>query len=372
MLNLGLGYLPDFILREVAKPPTAGQGVHDFLYWLALKLHAWRTDPEIEAILYEYAESCGRYVPPKEIEDAIRNSAPFAWRSHSNKGTHNSTTGTQQQGSTQVPPRTSPWPSVEPEIIVDICRDGPSLSELRETSPWPCNPSSPTAEEAIELLFPGGPWLCCGRSVQVFATRRREDWHGLLDKESLIVPSAMSGPYGFTTDGRVSAHAKSNVGPRQFLVVECDFAERSRNGLHDTALAPLIRELDKDGISVSDMCAAVLSFVGSPRWPWLSTAAPNHCTPGSAVQISTKQSCANFSLNAAASALIPECGSKASSHECPEAPVTRKPPGNRRAVKRSFTSTQEHSPHDSGSCCFQRSLLCRATRSTQTRLLVHT
>ena len=80
ILNLGLGYLPDFILREVAKPPTAGQGVHDFLYWLALKLHPYRSVDQIHAILREFGDSCGRYVPNQEIEDAIRNSFPYAWQ----------------------------------------------------------------------------------------------------------------------------------------------------------------------------------------------------------------------------------------------------------------------------------------------------
>ena len=259
-MELGPG-LPDFIHQGVAKAPCAGQGVHGFLYWLALKLHPYRSVDQIRAILREFGDNCGRCVPNQEVEDAIRNSAPFAWRAHSNNGVHNST-GSQQQRSTQAPSRIPPCPPAEPEVIADICRDGPSLSELREISPRPCNPSSPTAQEAIELLFPGSPWLCCGRSVQVFETRRRVDWQDSLADQSLIVPSAMLGRYGFTKDGKVSEHAQSAVGPRQYLVVECDFAERSRDATQDTALAPLIHQLAKDGISVSDMCAAVLSFAG--------------------------------------------------------------------------------------------------------------
>ena len=36
-LDLGPGYLPEFIHKMVEKAPTAGEGVHNFLHWLALE-----------------------------------------------------------------------------------------------------------------------------------------------------------------------------------------------------------------------------------------------------------------------------------------------------------------------------------------------
>ena len=72
----------------------------------------------------------------------------------------------------------------------------------------------------------------------------------------------MLGRYGFTRDGRISEHAQSAVGSRQHLVIEFDFAEKSRDGKHDTAFAPLIRSLAPSGITVADMCAALLGHLG--------------------------------------------------------------------------------------------------------------
>jgi hypothetical protein len=147
-------------------------------------------------------------------------------------------------------------------LIEAVCRDGPSLAGLCEMSPVECNEAAPNAEEAVSALFPGDPWLCCGRATYDFETRRRNEWRGVLSSQALIVPSPMLGRYGFTQDGRISEHAKSSVGPRAYLVVECDFAEKSRDGKHDTALAPLIRDLANSGIGVLDMCAAALHVAG--------------------------------------------------------------------------------------------------------------
>ena len=71
----------------------------------------------------------------------------------------------------------------------------------------------------------------------------------------------MLGRYGFTKRGEVSQHAQSAVGPRQHLVVEFDFALKSRDGLHDTDLAPLIRRLAAYDIKVADMCSALLTHL---------------------------------------------------------------------------------------------------------------
>ena len=49
-LDLGPGYLPDFIRDLLANPPRAGEGVHAYLYKVALKLHPYRTDEEIYSV----------------------------------------------------------------------------------------------------------------------------------------------------------------------------------------------------------------------------------------------------------------------------------------------------------------------------------
>jgi hypothetical protein len=260
-IDLGPGYLPSFITEEVlpSLPTSSGNGIHYGLFRLAQKLSPWRSGSQIEAILRQYAGIVDRHVPEAEINDAIRDGLRYAWQRGSDRR-DNWSTQEQQEHFAPIVQRRPPWPPPESEILADICRNGPSLAELRASSPVRCDENSPTTEEAIDLLFPGNPWLCCGLSVQVFKTRRREDWRGELDIQSLLVPSPMLCPFGFTQNGRVSAHAKSAVGVRKFLAVECDFAEKSRNGKQDTPLAPLIRILARDGISVFDMCAAVLAF----------------------------------------------------------------------------------------------------------------
>jgi hypothetical protein len=71
----------------------------------------------------------------------------------------------------------------------------------------------------------------------------------------------MTAQTGLTKDGKLSEHSQAAVGPRRFLVVECDFSEKNRTGTADTALAPLIRKLAAVGITRLDMCAAVLSHL---------------------------------------------------------------------------------------------------------------
>lgn len=78
------------------------------------------------------------------------------------------------------------------------------------------------AEDVIDVLFPGDPWLCIGQSARLFRTQRREKWRGRLDKYPLIVPSPMTGETGLTKSGRESFHSLDNTGPRRFLIIEAD------------------------------------------------------------------------------------------------------------------------------------------------------
>jgi hypothetical protein len=63
---------------------------------------------------------------------------------------------------------------------------------------------------------------------------------------------------GVTKAGKESRHSLSNTGPRRFLGVECDFSICARDGKTETPLAPLIRTLANQGITVADMCASIL------------------------------------------------------------------------------------------------------------------
>jgi hypothetical protein len=256
MIDIPGPRLPEFVRVLLERPPRAGEGVHAYLFKVALKLHPYRTDEEIYTWLREFSNGCGRYVSDREIEAAIKDSREFAWQGISPLEQPSDTGNGFCMAAGAANPRTPPWPDADVVMIEEICREGISLAALHDASPVKIDGHTIHAEEVIDAMFPGDPWLCCGVASHDFHTRRRSEWRGSLADQSLIVPSAMLGRYGFTKEGKVSQHAQSAVGHRQYLVVEFDFALKSRDGLHDTVLAPLIRRLAAYDITVASMCAA--------------------------------------------------------------------------------------------------------------------
>lgn len=238
------GKFPDFLQKLIDNPPTAGSGLHDWLFDCARNLHAHLPASQIEALLRSKVANCGRPVPDREIKDAIKRSIDFAWQPKGDAGV--------SKPDINVPPK----PDLEK--IEKLSRAGARLSDMWHQSPvWF---ESPMTENIIDQLFPGNPLLCCGLSAMQFDTRSREEWRGRLSKQSFIVPSPMSARTGMTQDGKTSAHCKANTGPRHFLVVEFDFSEFAGkdDNKRETEYAPIIRSLAKQGINVQDMCAALL------------------------------------------------------------------------------------------------------------------
>ncbi len=71
------------------------------------------------------------------------------------------------------------------------------------------------------MLFPGDPLVCVGHSAYSFRTDHLSSL-GDLSSFTMIVPSPMTGRFGLTKAGRLSAHTLANCGPRHFIVVESD------------------------------------------------------------------------------------------------------------------------------------------------------
>ena len=254
-LNLGPGYVPEFIRNGFCmRLPTAGEGVHKFLFRLARVLHPWRSEERIRDVLHQFARGCGRYVSEREITAAIEDSRADAETPKGQRGCYS-----RRGGDTVKAP--SPWSPVNQKLLRDICLEGPVVGDLKGASPlqFPYS-DGPHTEGIVDVVFPGDPWICAAGQKQCdFATKRRAEWRGSLSDQSFIVPSPMKSQNGLTRGGRVSEHAQAAVGPRRFLVVECDFAERNRSGTAEHALAPLIRELRAaKGITTLDMCSSVL------------------------------------------------------------------------------------------------------------------
>jgi hypothetical protein len=186
-------------VRHLVGPcPREGNGVHTWIFLAALRLKN-RCDSKTAFIVISRAVSkCGRLVPPREIEDAIRNA------SGSFKG-----------------PRQRRWPEKNQELIGKAIVGMPGLAALRELSP--INPELLSAEQIVEILFPGDATLICvGADKTLAITRKLSDLRVSLGKKQFIVPNPMNGIAGTNLVGHRSRRCLDNTGPRQYLVVESD------------------------------------------------------------------------------------------------------------------------------------------------------
>ena len=244
--------IPQFAAVLLASCPTSGAGVHNWLFRTARVLHHCRPSEEIEALLEAASHGCGRNVPAREIQDAVRNSmaceyVPGQSRRRSAKaiakGEPHFVLGAPRRG----------WPKRNEQAVDAVCTDGWGLADLWEASPVRLEDDPPRTEAIVDELFPGNPWLCVGASMSRFDTRLRDDWRGHLQQRQLIVPSPMTAKTGTTKDGRPSAHTLDNTGPRRFLVVEFDeggFDEHAAVLWHLAGLAPLVLAVKSGGKSL--------------------------------------------------------------------------------------------------------------------------
>jgi hypothetical protein len=179
------------IRRILESCPIAGEGVNDWLFTAALKLHRMNIESEtIEQLLEEATWNCGRAMKPDEIERAVRNSHPDKLKGR---------------------PWRRKWPQRNYEQIEAIAIDGVRLSQLEQQSPVQLDPCENHAEKVIDALFPGDPWLCAGPSLDFVLTRPRKEWAGFFSRQQFIVPSAMTKRKGQTQDGTLSARSLENV-----------------------------------------------------------------------------------------------------------------------------------------------------------------
>jgi hypothetical protein len=144
------------------------------------------------------------------------------------------------------------WLSRDFELIGPVADTGGGLVDLWEASPVRLKSNEPKTDKVIDLLFPGNPLLCCGWTRHRFDTRARANWYKLQDLQ-FIVPSPMTARHGLTRDGKLSAHALSNTGPRRFLIVEFDF-----DASNSDEEARLLERLASEGRDVRDLCATLL------------------------------------------------------------------------------------------------------------------
>ena len=234
--------LPQFLRDMIATTPTAGNGVHGWLFKVARQLHVHLPAGEIITLLESRVANCGRTVPHSEIVSAVQNALLCAW---------------QPNGQSPVRPTQrakSKWPAANQEQRAAIIRDGGGLADFWEASPIRFEDGDSHTEAIVDRLFPGNPLLCCGESSSRFDTKPREEWRGELAQLQLIVPSPMAARTGLRKkDNRESKHTLDNTGPRRFLI--CEFDEGTTNEhsgllLHLTTIAPMVCAVHSGGKSL--------------------------------------------------------------------------------------------------------------------------
>lgn len=239
---------PESVRALLKAPPLAGNGVHLWLFKTAAALHRCRVEPALIAqTLRSASGGCGRPIPEREIHDAVRNSAGGA--AVASVGLRGQLADTK-------------WPGRDLSQIESIARNGITLTQLADISPIRWGDGLTHTEDIIDRMFATDDLLCCATSPRCFATKPRTAWRGKLVHQAYLVPSPMRAVCGQTKDGRTSERCLENTGDRRFLVVECDFQHKSKCG-RDAPEAAMLQSLEIEGITVADLCAAVLGHLAT-------------------------------------------------------------------------------------------------------------
>jgi hypothetical protein len=224
--------------------PVEGNGVHNWLFKTALRLHGRISEDEIIELLTENL-SCAR--PGREIRNAVVNAGRYA------------------RGEMGAPSQ-SQWPAVDYTMVHKIVVNCPiRLKDLSSISPVDLSTEGPRTEEILDLIFPGNPLLCFGRSVSACWTKPRNFWRRRESDFQFIVANRMTKETGITTDGKESQRCLDNTGAREFVVIEFDISEEGN-------WAPYVRDWRNRGITTIDANVALIVELGTKGLPRLPLA----------------------------------------------------------------------------------------------------
>jgi hypothetical protein len=251
-----LAGLPLFLRQLLANPPNAGDGLHFWIFRVARHLLAHLDERSTFELIKAKASNCGRLQGKleREIVQQIQGARPYVWQPKFPKAFPHLIV---DHALPPIAPQPA-WPEANSLLITSIVEAGPTLADLFELSPVRFDDDAPSqTEQIIDILFPGDPLLCVGKTQYLFATRRREVWRGHLARLPLIVPSPMLDYVGRTADGHWSEHTKQQTARRVYLVIEFDFSEYGRDHKTLSSWAPLVREWRAQGKTVADACIAL-------------------------------------------------------------------------------------------------------------------
>ena len=181
--------------------PAAGAGVHDWQFYAAHRCNDAGVSPHDAIVLIEYYMTRNPS-PPNEVRQTVQN--VYA-----------------------APPgdRATGFPKADPQAISKLVRSsGMDCAALVAQSPA----QNPMQGEVLRALFKPGERVCTGATLGSPVHWVMPEEGGELPhaptRAQFVVPSPMAAPWGFTKAGERSRRAQSNVGPRRWLVVECDFS----------------------------------------------------------------------------------------------------------------------------------------------------
>lgn len=231
--------LPSHLQKIIENCPRSGAGVHSWLFATASKLHAYRDEENIMETLEKAVAGCGRDVPQREIEDAVRNSK--------SAGLNGKLRSRSKYERTK-----SKWPKLNESLRRKaIAGSAITLEQFKASSPDSLETQEPL--RFLNLLFTNNPLLCVAKSNSQFGTAHLSDLEEHLPVCSLLVPSPMTDRFGITKGGKQSMHTLNNTGVRKFLITEFDsgtFDEQASIINHLKAFAPLAMVVYSGGKSL--------------------------------------------------------------------------------------------------------------------------
>lgn len=222
----------------------AGQGGSQAASLVACKIVEFGLDSA--SAMDVFAEYNRRCRPPWSERDLARKLAWAAQRTRPKAEFTNDLSP-----NTYEPPvaATRAWPLLNTPMRDKVIAQGFGVADLMEDSA-----DFPTsAMDALRVLFPGNPLICCGMDSYKFETRPLAQWSLEAHEQQLIAPSPMTSETGKTLEGKISAHALENTGPRRYAVIEFDTGTTDEQAgliIHLAGYAPLVMAVHSAGKSI--------------------------------------------------------------------------------------------------------------------------
>ena len=194
-------------LRERVAAPNCAVGTHIELRSIAFWIPRYSPPQEAFRWLKAAAQRCDRIPPDSELKRLL------GWAACA-RGEESDTYARRPA-------------AIDMDRLYNIITAGPTLGELRESSPERCWDTRRRHTARILdawAAYAGAPDPCvCFGAADDFYTRRLSVMRAWAHAHPQIVPSPMISQYGRTVDGHLSQHTLDATGPRIFLVTEFDF-----------------------------------------------------------------------------------------------------------------------------------------------------